>query len=202
MPKARDLAVLLLLALASVAGADERPDSPEPPRPGSPRAVVITFFQSFSDGNAKALRDSVLTDSDEERNVADGMAQVVAGVAAARKAIVTKFKVRDQDLNIHVIPVEVFNGMTEKVDEDSATLEQDGQTVVVLKKISGAWKIALGELLKQGGKTIEQTLKELHGSIQRVEQVARDVESGKFTSADEAAKAVSEAVPSRDEPVQ
>jgi hypothetical protein len=127
------------------------------------------------------------------------MAEVAGAVAGARKAIATKFSVRDQDINIKIVPVEVFNGMTEKVNDNTATLVQDGQTFIALKKVNGAWKIALGELLKKGGKSTEQTMKELHGSISRVAQVAKDIESGKFTSAEEAAKAVSEAVPTRDE---
>jgi len=207
MPNARLFPVMLVIVLVAVAGpferlgagAEEQPAKPEPPKAGSPRAVVLTFFQSFADGNAAALRDAVLADSDDERKVADGMAQVAGAVASARKAVVAKFNVRDQDLNIRIIPAGVFSGMTEKVDDDTASLMQDGQTIIVLKKVNGAWKVALGELLKQGGKTTDQTMKELHGSIGRVGQVAKDVESGKFTDAGEAAKAISEAVPSRDE---
>jgi len=208
MRKARLLAMFLVAALVAgpfgklVAGAEEPPATSEAPKAGSPRAVVLTFFQSFADGNAQALRDAVLADSDDERKVVDGMAEVAGAVAGARKAVVTKFNVRDRDLNIQIVPVGVFSAMTERIENDTASLVQDGQVIIVLKKVSGAWKVALGELLKQGGKTTDRTMSDLKGSIERVGQVAKDVESGKFTSADLAAKAISEAVPSRDDASQ
>ncbi len=168
------------------------------PAPGSPRAVVVTFFKSFSDGNARGLRQAVLADGDDERKVADGMADVAAAVAAARKAIVARFNVRDQDIEVHIIPVEMFNGMTENVVEDTASVLREGQPFMVLKKVNGAWKIPLGKLLKKGGKTTDQTMSDLHGSIDRVGKVTKEIEAGKFTKAEEAAKAVSEAVPTRE----
>jgi len=205
MRKFRNIAVVLVAAFVAAglfdkltARADDQPAKPAAPPAGSPRAVVVTFFQSFSDGNAKALRAAVLADSDDERKVADGMADVAGAVAAARKAIVSKFKVRDQDVNVHIIPVEMFNAMTEKVEADNATIMQDHEVFMVLKKVNGAWKIPLGELLKKGGKTTDQTMTDLHGSIDRVGQVTSQIESGKFTTAEEAAKAISEAVPTRD----
>lgn len=195
------LAVVLVAAFVAAsaleARADDQPAKPQAPQAGSARAVVVTFFQSFSDGNARALRDAVLADSDDERKVADGMADVAAAVAAARKAIVSKFNVRDQDINVHIIPVEMFNSMTEKVEADTATVMQGQEVFMALKKVNGTWKIPLGELLKKGGKTTDQTMADLRGSIDRVGQVTKEIESGKFTNADEAAKAISEAVPTR-----
>jgi len=206
MRKFRNLTVMLVVAFVVAASpfgrlssaAEDQPVKPEAPRAGSPRAVMVTFFQSFSDGNAKALREAVLADGDDERKVADGMEDVATAVAAARKAIVSKFNVRDQDVKVQVFPVEMFNGMTEKVEADTATVMQEGEPFVVLKKVNGAWKIPLGELLKKGGKTIDQTMTDLHESIQRVGQVTSEIESGKFTNAEEAAKAISEAVPTQE----
>ena len=156
-------AAMLVAAMIAALDAWAQPVKADAPPAGSPRSVVITFFQSFSDGNAKALSDSVLADNDDERRVAGGMTEVVNAVAGARKAIVVKFKVRDQDVNLHIIPVEMFSTMKEKVDGDTATLMQEGHAFILLKKVNGAWKIALGDLLKKGGKSTDQTMKDLRG---------------------------------------
>jgi hypothetical protein len=150
----RELALIMSVAVIVAAGplfsrvgagAEGQPAKPEAPPAGSPRAAVVTFLQSFSDGNAKALRDVVLADGDDERKVADGMTDVVTAVAAARKAVVSKFNVRDQDVNVHIFPVEMFSGMTEKVDDDTATVMKDGEEFMALKKVNGAWRVPVGE---------------------------------------------------------
>jgi predicted secreted protein len=200
------LAVMAVAAVVSIAGpfsrfaagADDRTAKPEAPQAGSPRAVVVTFLQSFNDGNVKALRDVVLADGDDERKLAEGMTDVAKAVAAARKAVISKFNVGDQEVKVQIFPVDMFNGMTEKVEEDAATVMKDGESFMVLKKVNGTWRIPIGEVVKRSGKTNEQTMTDVRGAIERVGQVAKGVESGKYTNAEEAAKAIGEAVPSRD----
>jgi hypothetical protein len=199
----RRLTTTLLAALSAALVASHalradtsKPDEPKAsaPEPGSPRATLVNFFQAFSEGNAGGIRDLTVAGGEDERKLVDSMADVASAIGKARKAAAAKFSVPEKDLKTQVVPPEVLKLLEEKkVDDDTVSFGQQGNMFAVLKKVDGRWKMSIRHLLAvQAGKGQEDLQKNMRQTLDRLAEVTKGIEAGKYGSADEAARAIVE----------
>lgn len=191
------MAVLVVSALglagpSTIARAEEpKADVPKAPAPGSPRAVMMGFFQAFADGKAQVIRDSTLAESDDERAIVNSMTDAADAIARARKAVTAKFGVADKDLKTEMVPAEVLSRLEEKkVDDNTVSFGAEGEPVAVVKKVDGKWKMSIGDLVKQSGKKPDELVKEVREGGERLAKVTREIDVGTYANVDEAVRAI------------
>ena len=179
----------IVLAVAAVA----RAEGPVANVPASPKAAAIVFVRAMEADDLAAFRAATVG-TEEDYHLFEPLLHMVGSARDLEKAAREKFGkdgsgiVRQSPalgMEIHVQESDV------KVTGDRATLHHKADAeadALTLRKISGQWKVDLTAIKNR------QSMTAAAGTMRRMQQAlsqsAADIRAGKFTSAQDAERAV------------
>jgi hypothetical protein len=194
------------LPATSAIGAPEMPATrpathPQLPAPGTPKRALVDFYDSVTSGRPELLRARTFAAGPDEEKVLDAMADVARGVAAVRAAAADKLgSAEAAKIRAETVPADVLSALREQVDGDRALLTMKGDPAgMALKKIGDAWKFDLAETFRRQHQQPAEVVRATWRSVERVDQVRRDVQAGKYKTAEEVGQALGVALEVRTE---
>ena len=190
---------VLTIAIVSVASiATSQTTQPASIESGSPRSALLEFNKTMHNGDGNSLHDLLLASNPTEEQIAKQIVDSATALAELTKNAADKFGPEaahaafgDPGAIVKMADENVAKS-TETVTGDTAvvSLNRSGQGTMTLKKVDGKWKIAVGDLVKNvDPATLQKMMKSMDSGNAIVKQMAADIGSGKYPTAD-AAKTV------------
>lgn len=158
----------------------------------SPQSTLQTLARAMELGDVAVAKEAV---TPESQRVVEAIIPIAVSMKKLEQAAVAKFGA-GQTLSAPGMgmadAIEALRNADVKVNGDTATAapKGEGQKPVTLKKVNGQWQADLTTNLDlPPGKTLEQFLPVLQGMARVSDQVAADIQAGKYQNVQEARQA-------------
>ena len=178
--------LVVLLGLITVAHA--QPASKPADSAKSPKETLKDEDAIARSGNVEKDRAFYRAANDQEKKLADAIADADVALARLQKAVEQKFGKALASEVVHAAgaqDVADIDAATEKVDGDKATIEwkrKESQPITMVN-VNGNWKISLSDMLKGlEPKEVDELTDAMRQMSQQIGFIAERVEQGKYRS--------------------
>lgn len=177
------IAVLLAAFLAA-----EAPDL------SSPRSAARSFIQAVQSGDGDAIRAIMLAEDEQQEKLAQAFTDLIVSGRKLGEAAGAKFGAAGVALGRGMIGAEDLDRINHaEITEENgvASLLLPGQTrPMKFRSIQGKWKLIVMDYAGAAPEQIPAQIELLRGIAGALSESAREIESGKFSTAPEAEEAI------------
>ena len=179
----RGLVLGLVVSCPALLRAAEKPDL------SSPRKAATSFANALESGDADALKATSLG-SEEDYKLMDSLSGIMKSGKKLQDAASEKFGVDEGKKVAAGGPNDMHKEIDqseEKIDGEAASLTkkgEDAKNALKLKKVKEGWKVDLTQIPDK--QQMAQALPMMKAMGKAMDEIAADIKSGKYKSADEA----------------
>jgi hypothetical protein len=156
----------------------------------TPKAAVRTFALALEAGDAEALRAVLLATDDAEREMADAMVRMAVAYASFARASVEHFGKAETDAALdkpdekRAAAMQRVDTARETIEGTTATVGQEGEPPVVLKRVDGRWRIVIGAITPQAvsPEAMAQRVRGIGRQAAVLDEITTDVRSSRYRS--------------------
>ncbi len=152
----------------------------------TPKSAVRTFARALDVGDGNALEAVVWREGADERRMADATIRMAVALASFKQASVSMFgkaeadkALNDPDSKFAAALVRI-DSAKETIEGDTATVGQENEPPVILKRVAGRWQVVVGAL--SGSDTspiVEERIRGIDRQATVVEDLTTDVRADK-----------------------
>src|SRR5690348_1250633 len=187
----------LLTCVAWTLGQQTHPTTAPANDPSTPRGALRTFSTAMRDGDAATIKRMFYAPTPAEQKMVACVADQAAAFAQLHQAAVKAYGDEEARKFTQDSDTASAEAMA-RIDSADITINGDAATITykdqpqmpfLLKKVDGQWKFLTSSLGRPADPAdLDQQLAELSLQAAIVREIARDIQDGKFPTADKAAQ--------------
>jgi hypothetical protein len=197
------VAVLLLaeVSAAQPSGPDTRPTTRPASAPASdpstPKGALRMLNAAMAEGDGEAMHKVLEANTPSEKKMADAIVAMAVALADVHRAAVKAFgeerakEITGDTDSEHIESLKKIDSAEIAINGDTATVKYpDDPEPHELKKVKGQWKVPLTDFGKPpDDASLDQRLSDLSRQQKLAEKIAREIDDGKYETAEKAAEA-------------
>lgn len=187
----------LLLCAMVLAEPQTQPATAPVDDASTPKGALKVYSNAIQTGDARTLRNCILTENPLEENAADTAVKLNVAMQHFIRAAYDRFGEAEADkyqiggnaIKAPLMPIRNIDKLNLKIDGDQAVLtipDRVNSPELKLRKVNGVWKLYIGQLIPQVAQA-PAVIPVLNAMAKECEATAQDIRAGHFRTAEEAA---------------